>query len=49
MATIMTATVDSTPITLNALSSLPQYEKVSVNVKVLQLHKPQQVGQEKIS
>ena len=39
----MTATVDFTPI---ALPTLPQYVKVSVHVKFLQLHNPQQVRQE---
>ena len=48
MTTIMASTLESRPITLDALPTLSQYEKVSVNVKVLQLFKTQEVGEEKI-
>ena len=47
MDAIMASTLESKPITLDALPTLPQYEKVSVNVKVLQLFKTEEVGQEK--
>ena len=47
MDTIMALTPESKTITLDALPTLPQYEKVSVNVKVLQLFKSEQVGQDK--
>lgn len=47
MDTIMALTPESKIITLDALPTLPQYEKVSVNVKVLQLFKREQVGQDK--
>ena len=40
METIMASTLDSKPITLDMLQTLPKYEKVSVNVKVLQLLQP---------
>ena len=47
MDAIMASTLESKPITLDALPTLPQYEKVSVDVKVLQLFKTEEVGQEK--
>ena len=47
MDTMMALTPESKTITLDALPTLPQYEKVSVNVKVLQLFKSEQVGQDK--
>ena len=47
MDTIMTLTPECKIITLDALPTLPQYEKVSVNVKVLQLFKREEVGQDK--
>ena len=47
METIMASTLDCKPITLDMLQTLAQYEKVSVNVKVLQLLQTEQVGQDK--
>ena len=43
----MASTLVCKPITLDMLQTLPQYEKVSVNVKVLQLLQTEQVGQDK--
>lgn len=34
-------------VTLDAIDTLPQYDKVSVNVKVLKLHEPEEVGADK--
>ena len=47
MDTIIALTPESKIITLDALPTLPQYKKVSVNVKVLQLFKTEEVGQDK--
>ena len=47
MGTIMSSTMESKPITLDTLNTLPQYDKVTVNVKVLQLLKTEEVGQDK--
>ena len=48
MDTIMaTSTLESVPITLDAIPSTLPYEKVSVNIKVIQLFRPEEVGQEK--
>ena len=46
MDAIMASTVETKLITLDMLQTLPQYEKVSVHVKVLSLLKAEQVGQE---
>lgn len=43
---IASTTPDSKPITLNELQSLSQYDKVSVNVKVLQVLDVEEVGHE---
>lgn len=47
MATIMASTPESKIITLNALPTLPRYENVSVNIKVLKLFNTEQVGVDK--
>ena len=45
--TIMASTLESTTVTLDALPTLHQYEKTSVNVKVLQLYDTEEVGVDK--
>ena len=47
MESIMTTPEKPKLITLDTLPSLPQYDKVSVNIKVLKVFQPQEVGQMK--
>ena len=47
METIMSSTLPSKQITLNSLTSLSQYDQVSVNIKVLQLQAVEEVDPDK--
>lgn len=47
MGTIMASMPEYKAVTLDALSTLPQYEMISVNVKVLQLYNTEEVGADK--
>ena len=44
MGTIMASTPKSKAVTLDALPTLSQYEKISVNVKILQLYNTEEIG-----
>ena len=47
MGTIMASMPEYKAVTLDALPTLPQYEMISVNVKVLQLYNTEEVGTDK--
>ena len=47
MSTIMASMPEYKAVTLDALPTLPQYEMISVNVKVLQLYNTEEVGIDK--
>ena len=45
--TIMASTPETKTVTIDALPTLPQYEKISVDVKVLHLYNTEEVGADK--
>ena len=44
----MASTPEAKTVTIDALPTLPQYEKISVDVKILHLYNTQEVGADKV-